>query len=150
MLIVFAHHYCVSRFFFSCLRHGMSYDLKNSIMMRDVVYAFRVKFISFSHDAYIISRIIMPLLRSYHESCRKLIAPFTLTVLERTLSWPNGLVSINWNYVGDYFFQIPMKLQLYRLHLLLHCTAMCMEELLNKRWRARLRLNTKELGMWRM
>ena len=72
--------------FFSCLRHGMWYDLRNSIMMRDVVYAFQVKFISFSHNAYIISRIIMPLLRSYHESCRKLIAPFTLPVLERTLS----------------------------------------------------------------
>lgn len=83
---VFAHHYCVSRFFFSCLRHSMSYDLRNSIMMRDVVYAFPVEFISFNHNAYTISRIIMPLLRSYHVSCRKLIAPFTLTVLERRLS----------------------------------------------------------------
>lgn len=65
-------------------------------MVRDVVYAFQVKFISFSHNAYIISRIIMSLLRSYHVSCRKLIAPFTLTALERTLLSANGLGSINW------------------------------------------------------
>ena len=36
-------------------------------MMRDVVYAFPVEFISFSHNAYTISRIIMPLLG--HTTC---------------------------------------------------------------------------------
>ena len=135
--------------FFSCLRHGMSYDLRNSIMTRDVVYAFPVEFISFSHNAYTISRIIMPLLRSYHVSCRKLIAPFTLTALERTLLSANGLGSINWKLWRWSFLSNSYETSIVSSTSFVALSSY-VGELLNKRWRARLRLNTKELGMWRM
>ena len=54
-------------------RHGTWYDLWNGIIIGNVMYAFaktlfQVQFISFSHSAYITSRIIMPF--------RKLIPPF--------------------------------------------------------------------------
>ena len=63
------------------LRHGMWYDLRNGIIIGNVIYAFaktlfQVKFIFLSHSAYITSRIIMPFRKLYHVPFRKLFPPF--------------------------------------------------------------------------
>ena len=66
------------------LRNSMWHDLRNGIIMRDVMYAEWLKEINLTKKnvfakAYITYRTIMPFRNSYHLPCRKLFPPFTLT-----------------------------------------------------------------------